>query len=173
MLNQIIFRSCPFDLDVGYFFCSPSLLFYYHLFPRDSPTNTPPRHRNIERARECQGRILERPEHRKTPQSLSVGGGVPFNLPFPIPPPVAPLQIPPAPVGDNLFVGFHIMPEWMKCGSNVASLINALYPGLATLSQNTRNDQYFLHWTIPFKQLGMMMLMIPMKLYFNECREMS
>ena len=49
--------------------------------------------------------MLERPEHRRTPQSLAVGGGVPFNLPFPIPPPVAPLQIPLAPVGDNLFVG--------------------------------------------------------------------
>ena len=87
-----MFCSCPFDLDVGYFFCSPSLLFYYHLFPRDSPTNTPPRHRNIERARKCQGRILERPEHRRTPQSLAVGGGISFNLPSPIPPPVAPLQ---------------------------------------------------------------------------------
>ena len=40
------------------------------------------------------------------------------------------------------------MPERMKCGNDVASLINALYPGLATLSQNTRNDQYFLHGTI-------------------------
>ena len=45
-------------------------------------------------------------EHRKTPQSPAVGGGVPLILPFPIPPPVAPLQIPPAPVGDDPFVGF-------------------------------------------------------------------
>ena len=37
------------------------------------------------------------------------------------------------------------MPERMKGGSDIASLINAPYPGLATLSQNTRNDQYFLH----------------------------
>ena len=62
------------------------------------------------------------------------------------------------------------MPERMKGGSDIASLINAPYSGIATLSQNTRNDQYFLH---EFKQLGMMMLMISMKLYFNECREMS
>ena len=48
---------------------------------------------------------LESPEHRRTPQSPAVGGGVPFILPFPISPPVAPLQIPPAPVGDILFVG--------------------------------------------------------------------
>ena len=59
----------------------------------------------------------------------------------------------------------------MKCGNDVSSLINALYPGLATLPQNTRNDQY--SFIEPFKQLGMMMLMISMKLYFNECREMS
>ena len=105
LLNQNIFCSCPFGLDVGYFFCSLSLLLYYHLFPRDSPTNTPQRHRNVERARECQGRILESPEHRRIPQSSAVGGSVPFILPFPIAPPVAPLQIPPAPEGDNLFVG--------------------------------------------------------------------
>ena len=54
----------------------------------------------------CQKRILlESPEHRRTPQSPAVDGSVPFILPFPIPPPVAPLQIPPAPVGDNSFVG--------------------------------------------------------------------
>ena len=34
----------------------------------------------------------------------------------------------------------------MKYRNDVASIIDALYPGLATLSQNTRNDQYFLHW---------------------------
>ena len=48
---------------------------------------------------------LESPEQSRTPQSPAVGGGVPFILPFPIPPPVAPLQIPPAPVDDNPFVG--------------------------------------------------------------------
>ena len=53
----------------------------------------------------CQGRILESPEHRRTPQSPAVGGSVPFVLLFPILHPVAPLQIPPAPVGDNPFVG--------------------------------------------------------------------
>ena len=103
-LNQNIFCSCPFGLDVAYFFCSLSLLLYYHLFPRDSPTNTPQRHRNVERARECQGRILESPKHRRIPQSPAVGGGVPFILPFPISPPVVPLQIPPVPVDDNPFV---------------------------------------------------------------------
>ena len=44
-------------------------------------------------------------DHKRTPQSSAVGGGVPFILSFPIAPPVAPLQIPPAPVGDNPFVG--------------------------------------------------------------------
>ena len=81
------------------------MFLYYHLFPRDSPTNTSQRHRNVERARECQEKILESSEHRRTPQSPAVGGSVPFILPFPILPPVAPLQIPPAPVGDNPFVG--------------------------------------------------------------------
>ncbi|KIJ94344.1 hypothetical protein K443DRAFT_642138, partial [Laccaria amethystina LaAM-08-1] len=83
------------------------LLLYYQLFPRDSPPNTPQRHRNAERVRERQGRILESPEHMRTPQIPAVGGGipfVPFALPFPIPPPVAPLQIPPPPVGDDPFV---------------------------------------------------------------------
>ena len=41
-----------------------------------------------------------------------------------------------------------LLPERMRCGKNVASRINALYPGLATLSQNARNDQYFLDQTI-------------------------
>ena len=48
---------------------------------------------------------MKSPEHRRTPQNPAVGGSVPFILSFPIPPPVAPLQIPPAPVGDNPFVG--------------------------------------------------------------------
>ena len=104
LLNQNIFCSCPFGLDVGYFFSFLSLLLYYHLFPRDSPPNTPQRHRDAERARERQERILESPEHRRTPQNPPVGG-IPFVLPFPVPPPVAPLQIPPAPVGDDPFVG--------------------------------------------------------------------
>ena len=47
---------------------------------------------------------MESSEHRRTPQSPAVGG-VPFIIPIPISPPVAPLQIPPAPVGDNPFVG--------------------------------------------------------------------
>ena len=105
LLNQNIFCSCPFGLDVGYFFCSLSLLLYYHLFPRDSPTKTPQRHRNVERERVCQGRILQSPEHRRTPEVLLLVVGVPFILPFPISPPVSALQIPPAPVGDNPFVG--------------------------------------------------------------------
>ena len=36
----------------------------------------------------------------------------------------------------------------MKCENDAASLINPLYPGLATWSQNARNDQYFLYQTI-------------------------
>ena len=44
--------------------------------------------------------------------------------------------------------GSILLPERMKCGNDVASLINALYPGLATLSQSGRNDQYFLDRTI-------------------------
>ena len=46
-----------------------------------------------------------KPKHRRIPQSPAVGGGVPFILPFPISPPVVPLQIPPVPVDDNPFVG--------------------------------------------------------------------
>ena len=65
------------------------------------PPNTPQRKRNIKRARQHQARM----DHKRTPQSSAVGGGVPFILSFPIAPPVAPLQIPPAPVGDNPFVG--------------------------------------------------------------------
>ena len=65
----------------------------------------------------CQGRILECPEHRRTSQSPAVGGGVPFILPFPISPPVAPLQIPPAPVGDNPFLYNARKNEiWEGCG---------------------------------------------------------
>ena len=44
--------------------------------------------------------------------------------------------------------GSILLPERMKCGNDVASLINALYPGLATLSQSGTNDQYFLDQTI-------------------------
>ncbi|EDR02193.1 uncharacterized protein LACBIDRAFT_309902 [Laccaria bicolor S238N-H82] len=80
------------------------LLIVVLLVLMDSPPNTPQRHRNIERARERQERMLESPEHRRTPQNPAVGGGVPFILPFPIPPPVAPLQIPQGPVGDDPFV---------------------------------------------------------------------
>ncbi|KIJ89837.1 hypothetical protein K443DRAFT_65828, partial [Laccaria amethystina LaAM-08-1] len=80
------------------------LLIVVLLVLMDSPPNTPQRYRNAERAREREGRMLESPEHRRTPQNPAVGG-VPFVLPFPIPPPVAPLQIPPAPVGDDPFVG--------------------------------------------------------------------
>ena len=69
--------------------------------PEILPPNTPQRHRNIKRARQHQARM----DHKRTPQSPAVGGGVPFILPFPIAPPVAPLQVPPAPVGDNPFVG--------------------------------------------------------------------
>ena len=69
--------------------------------PEILPPNTPQRHRNIKRARQHQARM----DHERTPQSPAVGGGVPVILPFPISPPVAPLQIHPAPVGDNPSVG--------------------------------------------------------------------
>ena len=36
----------------------------------------------------------------------------------------------------------------MKCENDAASLINPLYPDLATLSQNARHDQCFLYQTI-------------------------
>ena len=128
LLNQNTFCSCPFGLDAGYFFCSLSLLLYYYLFPRDSPPNTPQRHRNVERARERQERILESPEHRRTPQTPAVAGGVPFILPFPIPPPAAPLQIPPAPVGDDPFVGVlyngHILQLTPGLAAQVGNLQN-------------------------------------------------
>ncbi|EDR03508.1 uncharacterized protein LACBIDRAFT_331543 [Laccaria bicolor S238N-H82] len=97
----------------------------------DSPPNTPQRHRNIERAREHQERMLESPEHRRTPQNPAVGGGVPFILPFPIPPPVAPFQIPQGPVGDDPFV------EVLYNGQ-----ILHLTPGMAAQVGNLQNQAH-------------------------------
>ena len=129
LLNQNTFCSCSFGLDVGYLFCSLFLSLYYHLFSRDSPPNTPQRHRNAERARERQGRMLESPEHRRTPQNPAVGGGVPFVLPFPIPPPVAPLQIPPPPVDNDPFVEVQYNGRTLR-----------LAPGLAAQVGNLQNQ---------------------------------
>jgi hypothetical protein len=151
LLNHDIFCSCSFSLDVGYFFCSLSLLLYYQLFPRDSPPNTPQRHRNAERVRERQGRILESPEHRRTPQIPAVGGGipfVPFALPFPIPPPVAPLQIPPPPVGDDPFVEVQYNGHVLQLTPGLAAQVGNLLllqnqVGCRVLSFFKRINRYF------------------------------
>ena len=83
-------------------------------------------HRNAERAREHQGRMLESPEHRRTPQNPAVGGGAHFVLPFPIPPPVAPLQNPPAPVGDHPFVEVQYNGHMLQLAPRLAAPMNNL-----------------------------------------------
>ncbi|EDR06250.1 uncharacterized protein LACBIDRAFT_300267 [Laccaria bicolor S238N-H82] len=75
--------------------------------------------------------MLESLEHRRTPQNPAVGGGVPFILPFPIPPPVAPLQIPQGPVGDDPFV------EVLYNGQ-----ILHLTPGMAAQVGNLQNQAH-------------------------------
>lgn len=73
--------------------------------------------------------MLGSPEHRRTPQNPAVGGGVPFVpfvLPFPIPPPVAPLQIPPAPVGDDPFIEVQYNGQMLQLTPGMAAQVGNL-----------------------------------------------
>ena len=72
--------------------------------------------------------MLESPEHRRTPQNPAVGGGAHFVLPFPIPPPAAPLQIPPAPVGDDQFVGVQYNGHMLQLTPGLAAQVDNLLP---------------------------------------------
>ena len=96
LLNQNIFCSCPFGLDVGYLF---ALCLCYSTMIYSPGILLLTLHKGIEMLR---GQESVKEEYQKV---LPAGGSVPFILPFPISPPVAPLQIPPAPVGDDPFVG--------------------------------------------------------------------
>ena len=148
LLNQNIFCSCPFGLDVGYLFalclCFSTIIYSPGILLLTL-------HKGIEMLRgqesvkEEYWKVLSTGEHLKVLLLVVVYLLFFLFLFYPLLLLFKFLQL--------LWViihllGFYIMPERMKCGNDVASLINALYPGLATLSQNTRNDQYFLHWTI-------------------------
>ena len=144
-LNQNIFCSCPFALDVGYLFAlclcfstiiySPGILLLT-LYKGIEML------RGQESVKEEYWKVLSTGEHLKVLLLVVVYLLFFLFLFYPLLLLFKFLQL--------LWViihllGFYIMPERMKCGNDLAYLINALYPGLATLSQNTRNDQYFLH----------------------------
>ena len=40
------------------------------------------------------------------------------------------------------------LPDHMKCGESVDSLLDAIYPGITILDPKENNDQYFLDHTI-------------------------
>jgi hypothetical protein len=44
--------------------------------------------------------------------------------------------------------GHHSLPDYMKCGESVDSLLDAVYPGITVLDPRENNDQYFLDRTI-------------------------
>ena len=65
---------------------SSTLIWYwYWIWPRSTPPNTPQRHRNTERERERNSRILDSPEQRRVPgQHLHYGHEhIPFRLNIP------------------------------------------------------------------------------------------
>lgn len=54
-----------------------------NLSQRESPPNTPERHRNAERQQERDNRILGSPENRRMPQFQQNNAPIPFNLNIP------------------------------------------------------------------------------------------
>jgi len=44
--------------------------------------------------------------------------------------------------------GHHLLPNHIKCGESVDSLLDAVYPGITVLDPKENNDQYFLECTI-------------------------
>ncbi|KAF5390318.1 hypothetical protein D9757_002964 [Collybiopsis confluens] len=117
-----------------------------------SPPTTPQRERDAERRRLQAQRVLNSPEHRRTPQSQGRGPPIPFLL-HQTPPQnnyrLPSQAVPPPPPSQNGPENTVHLDENMRChGNTVQSLINAIYPSLNLIEINGNNDEWFMERTI-------------------------